>query len=587
MITVLILTVSLVVQATWGATTVPITNHWYGGFQGDPCISITKELNGWRAHLLFNQNVDSIEVWVTWPTKISPTEYLLVNKDYNSVLHVGDRFCFTFLGHGFGDIAPYTTIYIEGMDGPGSVTPAPTQAPVVTLAPYSGGSTATKDYGAALGKSILFYDAQRSGKLPANNPIPWRGDSAPYDCVVGGWYDAGDHIKFGLPMAASSTLLLWSMVRFQDGYVRAGQLTQAYDMIKWPLDYFLKAWNPQTQQLVVQVGDGVADHNYWGRPEDMSMSRPCQTVSASNKGSDIAAETAAALAAGSIVFKTKGDTTYSSQLLAAAQSLYSFAKANRGLFGGAAPFYSSTGDRDEMCEASAWLYRATKNTQYLDDAKTFVDDAWAWALSWDDKKVACQLILYEETQNTVYKNAVVGFLEGWMPGSGITYTPCGLAWRDKWGANRYAGNAAFMALLAAESGLNTAKYRKWAVEQINYILGDNSHDGGCYSFQIGYGSKYPRQPHHRGASCPNRPAPCSDAQRTAPGPSPQILVGAIVGGPEANDNYQDVRTDYVLNEVATDYNSGFHGALAGIAHLQAINSLPATNNKCPCTTNGR
>ncbi|WP_407811030.1 glycoside hydrolase family 9 protein, partial [Staphylococcus aureus] len=46
---------------------------------------------------------------------------------------------------------------------------------------------AAKDYASALGKSILFYDAQRSGKLPSNNPISWRGDSALGDCVVGGW----------------------------------------------------------------------------------------------------------------------------------------------------------------------------------------------------------------------------------------------------------------------------------------------------------------------------------------------------------------------------------------------------------------
>ena len=51
------------------------------------------------------------------------------------------------------------------------------------------------DYGKALGLSILFYDAQRSGKLPANNPIPWRSDSATGDHgdhgedLSGGWYD--------------------------------------------------------------------------------------------------------------------------------------------------------------------------------------------------------------------------------------------------------------------------------------------------------------------------------------------------------------------------------------------------------------
>jgi hypothetical protein len=33
------------------------------------------------------------------------------------------------------------------------------------------------DYGQVLGLSFMFYEAQRSGKLPANNRIKWRGDS--------------------------------------------------------------------------------------------------------------------------------------------------------------------------------------------------------------------------------------------------------------------------------------------------------------------------------------------------------------------------------------------------------------------------
>lgn len=53
------------------------------------------------------------------------------------------------------------------------------------------------DYAAVLGLSWKFYEAQRSGKLPANSSIPWRGDSALGDKapdgsdVSGGWYDAG------------------------------------------------------------------------------------------------------------------------------------------------------------------------------------------------------------------------------------------------------------------------------------------------------------------------------------------------------------------------------------------------------------
>ena len=55
-----------------------------------------------------------------------------------------------------------------------------------------------------------------------------------------------------------------------------------------------------------QVGDANLDHQYWGRPEEMTMPRTCVTIGPGRPGSDVAGETAAALAAGAIVFKEKG-----------------------------------------------------------------------------------------------------------------------------------------------------------------------------------------------------------------------------------------------------------------------------------------
>lgn len=48
-----------------------------------------------------------------------------------------------------------------------------------------------------------------------------------------------------------------------------------------------------------------------------------------------------------------------------------------------------------------------------------------------------------------------------------------------------------------------------------------------------------------------------------PEDNPNLLYGALVGGPDENDVYDDVRSDYVHNEVAVDYNAGFQSALAG------------------------
>ena len=39
-------------------------------------------------------------------------------------------------------------------------------------------SVKVNSYSDALGKAILFFEGQRSGKLPAGQRVTWRGDSA-------------------------------------------------------------------------------------------------------------------------------------------------------------------------------------------------------------------------------------------------------------------------------------------------------------------------------------------------------------------------------------------------------------------------
>ena len=71
---------------------------------------------------------------------------------------------------------------------------------IATVAPIG---NAKYDYGTVIRASLLFYEAQRAGKLPANNRIGWRGDSMLMDKgnngedLTGGYFDAGDFVKFG------------------------------------------------------------------------------------------------------------------------------------------------------------------------------------------------------------------------------------------------------------------------------------------------------------------------------------------------------------------------------------------------------
>lgn len=77
-------------------------------------------------------------------TKLSSREFVIRNKDYNSVQHNGDTLSFTFLGHGTGDIDPTVQATVEGMGdcaGGTAATLAPGQTrPPATAPPKTGGS---------------------------------------------------------------------------------------------------------------------------------------------------------------------------------------------------------------------------------------------------------------------------------------------------------------------------------------------------------------------------------------------------------------------------------------------------------------
>ncbi|KAI3732483.1 hypothetical protein L1987_63688 [Smallanthus sonchifolius] len=99
--------------------------------------------------------------------------------------------------------------------------------------------------------------------------MTWRRNSGLSDGsamkvdLVGGYYDAGDNMKFGFPMAFTTTMLSWSVLEF----------------------------------------GGNKDHACWERPEDMDTQRTVIKFDKNSPGTDVAVETAAALASASLVFR--------------------------------------------------------------------------------------------------------------------------------------------------------------------------------------------------------------------------------------------------------------------------------------------
>ncbi|CAN8288484.1 unnamed protein product [Cochlearia groenlandica] len=444
------------------------------------------------------------------------------------------------------------------------------------------------NYESALDKTFLFFEAQRSGKLPSSQRVKWRGHSGLKDGLAqgvsleGGYYDAGDHVKFGLPMAFAVTMLSWAAVDNRKDLSGSNQMQQTLWSIKWGADYFIKA-HSEPNVLWGQVGDGESDHYCWERAEDMTTSRTAYKLDKYHPGSDLAGETAAALAAASLAFKPF-NSSYSATLLSHAKELFSFANNYRGLYTdsipNAKPFYKSSGYSDELLWAAAWLHRATGDQYYL---KYAIDNAGymggtGWGVkefSWDNKYAGVQILLTKillEGKGGAYTSTLKQYQmkadyfscacikkNG---GYNIQTTPGGLMYVREWNNLQYASAAAFLLsvysdyLTAANAKLNCPDgsvspqlLLDFAKSQADYILGKNSQG---MSYLVGYGPKYPIRVHHRGASIASIFVQRSsvncvqgfDYWYRRSQNDPNVIQGALVGGPDHNDYYSDDRSNY-------------------------------------------
>lgn len=471
------------------------------------------------------------------------------------------------------------------------------------------GSVAKK-YAEALKTAMQFLDVQRSGKLE-DNPISWRGNSALKDGnqakidLSKGMFDAGDHMKFGFPMAFTATVLSWTILEYGDQMDKVNQLEPAEDSLRWITDFLVNA-HPSENVLYVQVGDPVADHKCWNRPEDMTEPRPLTQVNASFPGSDVAAETAAALASASLVFKSS-DSKYSDTLLKHAKQLFTFADNHRGLYSKSIPevqtYYNSTGYGDELLWAASWLFHATKDTTYFDyvtgkNGEAFANFGSPTWFSWDNKLAGAQVLLSrisffgsKDMSNSQmlkkYKESAEAVMCGLLPDSPTatsSRTDSGLIWVSEWNALQHPVASAFLAVVYSDymlssrtaelscsgSSFKPADLRKFAISQADYVLGDNPMS---MSYLVGYGGKYPKYVHHRGASIPDDATPgCKDGFKwlDSKEPNPNVAVGALVGGPFQNETYIDSRNNSMQAEPSTYNSAVIIGLLSGLVTTSSV-----------------
>lgn len=477
------------------------------------------------------------------------------------------------------------------------------------------------NYSVALHKALLFFNAQKSGKLPKNNGIPWRGDSGLQDGsnltdvkggLVGGYYDAGDNVKFHFPMSFAMTMLSWSLIEYEHKYREIGEYNHVRDLIKWGTDYLLLTFNSSAtkiDKIYSQVGGSLNgstipdDHYCWQRPEDMDYERKVQTATS---GPDLAGEMAAALAAASIVFRD--NAIYSSKLVKGAQTVFGFARdfgrRNPYCRGNPyiEPFYNSSGYWDEYMWGAAWMFYATGNTSYLTlatapglsrNAKVARMIPDLSVLSWDNKLPAAMLLLvrtrlflnpgypYEEMLKSYHNLTALNMCSYLQRYNVFNWTRGGMIQLNHGGGQplQYVANAAFLASLYADymnasgvpgwycgpSFITLKTIRSFATSQIDYILGANP---SKMSYVVGYGSKFPKHVHHRGASIPRDKVKYSCTGgwkwRDSRNPNPNNITGAMVGGPDKFDKFQDVRTSFRYTEPTMAGNAGLTAALVSL-----------------------
>ncbi|MCQ2468757.1 MAG: glycoside hydrolase family 9 protein [Ruminococcus sp.] len=472
--------------------------------------------------------------------------------------------------------------------------------------------------------SMFFYDANMCGTgISENNLLPWRGDCHIYDAAVplnstatnlpdsfikqyqdildpdgdgtvdvsGGFHDAGDHVKFGLPEAYAGSTVSWGYYEFREAYEKTGQDKHAETICRYFCDYFMRSTfrdkNGDVIAFCYQVGDGAIDHEYWQSPEIDAMSRPAWFATSSLPTTDDVSESAACLAINYYNF-LDSDPEYAEKCLDYAKALFAFAEKNDKEVGkgadGPASFYTSSKWEDDYAFAACWLYLITNDHDYLDACLQYVDYyappgyVYCWNDMWNGVSILLGRIqdIYpnvteeyrEAGGRNPYEDIDFWYMEAkalhtYIDGKKGIITPNGYFYLDTWGSARYNTAAQFCALVYDKYNKGKDKYSDspykdyafsdWALGQMEYLIGDNSL-GRCYV--VGYGENAAKFPHHRAASGLTKCEDTADHKH--------VLYGALVGGPDDTDEHNDITKDYIYNEVTIDYNAAFVGACAGL-----------------------
>jgi endoglucanase len=454
--------------------------------------------------------------------------------------------------------------------------------------------SAAQLYSGALNNALQFFQNQRDGsdyipsalrtapahlndqkanvyKSPEFSSLFGRikGDLVPTGAVVdtsGGWWDAGDYLKFVQTTSYTEALMLVGVRDFSRQMGAESSPPSFMKEARFGLDWLQRMWDDSSATLYYQVGIGSGiwgyenDHSIWrlsqeddtfgGTKRKYRYIRNRPVLLAAPAGSKISPNLAGRLAAdfalGSIVYRNS-DPAYAVKCLLAAEHIFDLADTSpNGELLTASPhdFYGESEWRDDMELGATELYLATHSGSLPEglphrDPAFYLKAAADWASAYlRNKNDAGEILDTGDVSGLAHFELYRAMtLAGNSNGLAVTQADLLQAMKKtldnattranqdpfrfgaSWGGGDTPSHGAGLAVMASEYD-NLTKSKEYDVYSRGWmgnILGANAWGT---SFIVGDGSTFPRCPHHQVANLLGVNDP----------PTP-ILVGALVEGP--------------------------------------------------------
>ena len=415
--------------------------------------------------------------------------------------------------------------------------------------------------------AVIVHPSAASSAVPTGTII-----SSPY-----GWYDAGDYNKYTVNSAYSIGLMLAVYEQNKDYFAKLNtNIPESNNTTPDILDEMM--FNLKWLLTMQDPSDGGVYHKLTTpRFENFIMPDKCHqpryVVAKSVTGTlDFAACMAQAAR---LIQGNKDYPDFSSKAREAAIKAYEWAKKNPDAFYRQRDINNkfkpsiSTGEygdfrcNDEMFWAATELYRLTGISQYKEDAKKlmppfFTNSSWgmvsdlglfSWISSNDPEMRAKSLSMLKKYCDNQIADVDKSDFQ----------SPFGSRKFDfGWGC--LGGNCCFpaIAMLYADKYIDSGKYKKYAIENIDYLLGRNA-TGYCYV--TGFGHLSPMHPHHRISASDGIDAPMPGLLVGGPNPGQQDKAEGNLVYPSnyPDESYLDQTESYASNEIAINWNANLVG----------------------------